>query len=119
MLIRPPESRLGPLSADERQERLQRSPLKGRYDQMIDRESAFEVLQARAAQSQAAPPGTQGQTQPPGQVPAPQRAPARQREGVGEALAKSLARSIGTQLGGQLGRQIIRGVLGSLFGGRR
>lgn len=119
VLIRPPESRLGPLSTDERQERLQRSPLKGRYDQMIDRESAFEVLQARAAQSQAAPPGTQGQTQPPGQVPAPQRAPARQREGVGEALAKSLARSIGTQLGGQLGRQIIRGVLGSLFGGRR
>lgn len=47
-LIRPPSSRLGPLTDDERQQVIAASPLAGVYDQMIDRESAFEVLKARA-----------------------------------------------------------------------
>ncbi|HHH12756.1 MAG TPA: DUF853 family protein, partial [Thiolapillus brandeum] len=39
ILIRPPASRIGPLTAQERKEILSRSPLKGKYDQEIDRES--------------------------------------------------------------------------------
>ncbi|HEY0675337.1 MAG TPA: helicase HerA-like domain-containing protein, partial [Immundisolibacter sp.] len=48
-LIRPPASRLGPLTAPERAEHLARSPLAGRYDTPVDRESAHELLAARAA----------------------------------------------------------------------
>lgn len=47
-LIRPPSSRLGPLSAEERTQVVGVSPLAGIYDQPVDRESAFEVLKARA-----------------------------------------------------------------------
>ena len=55
-LIRPPEGRIGPLTAGERQELMQRSPVLNKYDEMIDRESAHEILSKRAedlAQKQA------------------------------------------------------------------
>ena len=47
------ESRIGPLSDTERAERITRSPLKGKYDTVIDRESAYEVLRQRAERKQA------------------------------------------------------------------
>jgi DNA helicase HerA-like ATPase len=47
-LIRPPSSRLGPLKDEERAALIAASPLAGIYDETIDRESAFEVLRARA-----------------------------------------------------------------------
>ncbi|MDA4630242.1 DUF853 domain-containing protein, partial [Escherichia coli] len=52
-LIRPPAGRIGPLTVDERQKLINASPVAGQYDQMIDRESAYEVLQKKAAQGQA------------------------------------------------------------------
>jgi len=48
-LIRPPASRLGPITPEERQGIMANSPVGGQYDQAIDRESAFELLQKRAA----------------------------------------------------------------------
>ena len=47
-LIRPPSSRLGPLKDEERAALMAASPLRGIYDEAVDRESAFEVLKARA-----------------------------------------------------------------------
>ncbi len=47
-LIRPPASRLGPLTDAERQKIIAESPLAGQYDNTVDRESAFEILQKRA-----------------------------------------------------------------------
>lgn len=44
ILVRPPTSRIGPLNTEERTAVLQRSPLKGRYDEVLDRESAYEVF---------------------------------------------------------------------------
>jgi hypothetical protein len=105
-LIRPPESRIGPLSTDERREIIARSPLGGRYEQATDRHSAYEMLQQRAA--------SVSDTGPAGKPPQATRARPK-RQSVGEAMIKSAARTIGSQLG----RQIIRGILGSLFGGRR
>ena len=101
VLMAPPESRLGPLTAAERAERVTRSPLAGRYDKPVDRESAYEVLKQRSGQkldSDAAP------------AQARKRA---SREGVLEAMTKSAMRAVGSQLG----REIVRGVLGSLLGG--
>lgn len=45
--IIPPEGRAGALTADERRATIQASPFFGKYDQAVDRESAFEFLTAR------------------------------------------------------------------------
>ncbi len=104
ILMRPPHSRIGPLTADERQERIERSPLRGKYEQTLDRESAYERLQQKAAsQARSAEES-------------PSRSPRRRarRQSVGEAFLKSAVRSIGRQIG----RELIRGLMGSLLGRR-
>lgn len=50
-LIRPPSSRLGPLTEAERAKILAESPLSGQYDKPVDRESAFEILKKRAVEA--------------------------------------------------------------------
>src|SRR6185369_10029716 len=50
-LIRPPQSRIGPASDAERQAAIRASLLHGIYEKSIDRESAYEILKNRAAQS--------------------------------------------------------------------
>src|SRR6185369_1434900 len=60
-MIFPPASRLGPLSAEERQAIIQASPLLATYGQTVDRESAYETLRGKPA---ARPPA-------PGAIPAP------------------------------------------------
>jgi len=114
ILIRPPASRIGPLSDAERQEILQRSPLKGRYDQAVDRESAYEMLKKRAGETARMEPAEHARSE---QEKAARKTGGRRsnRQSVWEAMAKSAARSVGSSLG----RQIMRGVLGSLLGGRR
>ncbi|MBZ9741045.1 MULTISPECIES: helicase HerA-like C-terminal domain-containing protein [unclassified Mesorhizobium] len=129
-LIRPPSSRLGPITPAERQKLIGESPVIGQYDQVIDRESAFEMLQKKAkeaqdAEAQAQQAGSGGSRWTiPGfgnDDPAPQsggrRAPAPRpsnRQTVAEAAIKSVVRSVGSSVG----RAIVRGILGSLSRGR-
>ncbi|PKN40014.1 MAG: ATP-binding protein [Deltaproteobacteria bacterium HGW-Deltaproteobacteria-18] len=117
ILIRPPYSRIGPLTEQERATMLSRSPLKGRYDAAVDRESAFELLQVRASESMArAEEARQAETQARSKgTDSGWFSGSGRRQGVAEALVKSTVRTIGTQLG----REILRGVLGSLFGRKR
>ena len=115
ILIRPPRSRIGPLDDGQRQQLMARSPLRGRYDAAVDRESAFELLQLRAQRSQLQDPA-RGKTGEGGTGSALDwLSGSGRRQSVGEALVKSTVRTIGNQLG----RQIVRGLLGSLFGGRK
>ncbi|MBD3619695.1 MAG: DUF853 family protein [Chromatiales bacterium] len=109
VLICPPESRMGPLTDAERAEHLQRSPLRGRYDETVDRHSAYEMLKKRAAEQEAT------EAEKPQQAARTTARPRSNRQSTGEAFIKSAARSIGSQLG----RQIVRGILGSLLGRRR
>jgi len=109
-LIRPPESKIGPLIEDQRSELIGRSPFKGRYDQMVDRESAYEMLKHKAEQQ-----AFQAQAARDLKASTTRRSGASNRQSVGEALIKSTARTIGSQLG----RQIVRGIMGSLLGGKR
>jgi len=116
VLIRPPGSRIGPLTAAERKEIMSRSPLKGYYEKTVDRESAYEMLKLRAreqARVEAAEKARIEQEKAAKKA----RAPARRsnRQSVWEAAAKSMARSVSSSLG----RSIVRGILGSLLGGRR
>ena len=110
-LIRPPESRIGPLPEEERQERIERSPLKGRYDNVMDRESAYEILKERAKERQIQLDELERENT----KEKSQSKSGSKRQSLGEAFIKSASRSIGSQVG----RQIIRGIMGSLFGGRR
>ena len=114
VLICPPQSRLGPLTETERSEQLARSPLRGRYETALDRESAFEKLAARAQQA-ATEAQQQAQQKEEEKMARKQRAETSATEELMGAFAKSAARSIGSQLG----RQLLRGVLGSLLGGKK
>jgi uncharacterized protein len=118
VLVRPPASRIGPVSDDERQSIIQRSPVLGKYDQLVDRESAYEQLKARASGAEPARSRTGEPQKPAGEASGwglPDILVGNQRrQGVLEAMAKSAARTIGSTIG----REIIRGVLGSILKGK-
>jgi predicted component of type VI protein secretion system len=80
--------------------------VRGLYDQVQDRLSAYEKLQPAGAETAAPSP------QPQPRQPAPR---ASNRQSFGEAFAKSMLRTIGSQVG----RELIRGVLGSLTAASR
>ncbi len=135
-LIRPPSSRLGPVTQAERRTLIQSSPVFGVYDRTRDRQSAFEILTGRAedaqrqeqsrrdeeerhAQKHGEPRRTRSGFQLPdfGRDDSPRRSSVErrssrrsQRESVLEAGLKSAARSLGSSLG----RALVRGLLGSL-----
>jgi len=114
VLMRPPESRIGPLTAEERTEAIGRSPMKGRYDEEIDRESAYEKLRERAeddAKQQIVEAAEKMRTKEAKKS----KSKSRRSDSVGEALMKSVVRSAGSQIA----RTLVRGALGSLLGGRR
>jgi uncharacterized protein len=126
--IVPPGTRVGPISAQERGQLIGTSPLAGVYDKTEDRESAYEKLTQRVAETAATgkPVGAAaGQKQSAGggefldglgSIFGGSTGPrGGRREGAIEAAAKSAARAVGSQVG----REIVRGVLGSLFGGGR
>ena len=120
-LIRPPTARVGPITPEERKAVMAASPVRGKYDSLIDSESAYEVLQKRM-EKEAAPPeqpsggggilgdllggggGRSGE--------APRRGSTRMT--TTEVVVKQVARSVAAAVGTQLGRALIRGVLGSL-----
>ena len=112
--VLPPRSRLQPLSPEERAATVRESTVYGRYEQPIDRESAYEKLRARAQAAQPPAPAPAGRPGARGQR-GVLRDPGEKTMDMIESVAKSAARAAGTQLG----REIMRGVLGSLFGGRR
>jgi DNA helicase HerA-like ATPase len=113
ILIRPPESQIGPISEAQRAELLSRSPFKGRYDQEIDRESAYEMLRKKA-QQQKETAEAEKKDKEAAREEKKVAAAASRRQTVTEALLKNAVRSIGTTVG----RQIVRGIMGSLLGRR-
>jgi DNA helicase HerA-like ATPase len=111
----PPRSRIGPITPEERAGLMRSSPVAGKYDQALDRESAYEKLSGRAeepasekAKPPAAPTGAGG-------VLTNILVGDGKRQGVAETLAKSVMRGVGSQVGTKLGRAVFRGVLGSLL----
>ena len=127
-LIRPPFSQLGPVTPDKRRALIAGSPLAGKYETLVDRDSAFERLARRAAdaareanaEAPAAPAddGLQnarrwdgGRT---GGTVKPAAKPSSRSDSVGEVFAKSFARQLGTKSG----QAIVRGILGGLFKAR-
>jgi DNA helicase HerA-like ATPase len=141
-LIRSPSARVGPVTADERKAVIGKSPVKGKYETAVDRESAYEKLKQRASTEAADP------TQAPRGQPQPEQAPSggvggwlgtifgtNRKRGerlttgqyvtrevtravVGRAagqIAADLGKSIGGKMGGTIGRAIVRGTLGGIL----
>ena len=139
-LIRPPSSRLGPLTEAERKKVIAQSPVGAQYDKTQDRESAYEILKKRAKEkaeledqmreqedSEREERGRPRRSRSGFQLPdfdrddrptkksrskssTRRKRSSRSRQTVAEAAMKSAARSIATSLG----RALVRGILGSL-----
>ena len=126
--ICPPRSQIGPIKPELRRQLIQASVVFGTYEQVVDRESAYERLK-----------GVHG-----GPAPGPSAAPAPESSGGGffsnlfgggnsnpaplmagrprggrapESLAQTMAKSAVRTIGSTVGREIIRGLMGSIFGG--
>ena len=143
-MIRPPKSRMGSITPTERQVIVGRSPVSGRYEKAVDRESAYELLTqrtSRAAEEAGAAKAQADQAKADaaaakaaakadadwkkdvrdaygsgsrGRSPAAPRAPSRRSDTVVETAVKSATRSLATSIGSQVGRSLLRGILGSL-----
>ena len=131
--IVPPRGQIGAITSEQRQQIIASSVLRGHYETLVDRESAYEKLQERAGQK-ARITGTPV-AEPRASVPAgakegffkqvigeigsifqPTVGP---RGGVRDSVATSMAKSAARAASSQVGRQVVRGLLGGILGGRR
>jgi DNA helicase HerA-like ATPase len=141
-LICPPSARVGPITPEERRVVIAKSPVKGKYDQAIDPESAYEQLQKRieATAEQGPPAGTEeagqaggllgglgsvlgsifGTTRKRGERLSPGQTIAREvtrtvTNRVAGQIAADVGKSIAGSMGGSVGRAIVRGALGGIL----
>ena len=125
--VLPPGSQIGPITPEQRQGLLDNSLVAGVYEKTVDRESAYEKLQGRAAASApsagAAPSGGAAGQNASGGIMGGIKdvlfGTTGPRGGMHDGLAQSMAKSAVRTMGSAVGREIIRGVLGSIFGGKR
>ncbi|MEM8775029.1 MAG: helicase HerA-like domain-containing protein [Pseudomonadota bacterium] len=128
-LIRPPSSKLGPIDEAMRKNIIAASPVAGKYEALLDRKSAFEMLQKRAEdaarqaeeaeakaeeQSAAEREFNAGRRYSGSKVGRSSSRSPRRGKSFGEAVASVVIK----ELKGTTGRRIVRGILGGLFKGR-
>ena len=104
-MIRPPSSKLGPVSKGVRKSVMMDSDLSDKYDETVDNESAYEILQERA--EQAAKQAEKAEAKP-------KKKKSSNRQSVSEAAIKSLVRSMSSSAGRTITREIMRGIMGAL-----
>lgn len=108
VLIKPPQSKIGPITPEQRNGFIQKSVVFGKYEDTIDSESAYEKIQKLNLEAEE----KETEEIKEKSTPTPR---ASTRQSVGEAMVKTVARTAANEVG----RQIIRGLLGGIFGGRR
>lgn len=138
-LIKAPASRVGPLSPQERGIMIQTDAIGDKYDTLIDRESAEEILAAKGQQAAAAAAEAKAQVAADKEAAIAAKAQAKadataakelarqqavaareaakpsMAEKMVQSAARSAATSVGRQLAGSFGKSLVRGILGSLF----
>jgi uncharacterized protein len=138
-LIKAPASRVGPLTAQERGIMIQTDAIGDKYDTLIDRESAEEILAAKGQQAAAAAAEAKAQVAADKEAAIAAKAQAKadataakelarqqaaaareaakpsMAEKMVQSAARSAATSVGRQLAGSFGKSLVRGILGSLF----
>ncbi|MEO0402400.1 MAG: helicase HerA-like domain-containing protein [Pseudomonadota bacterium] len=128
-LIRPPSSQLGPITKAERAAHMAAGDMAGKYDERLDRTSAFEILKGRAdkAAAEAAVSEEAAEEQTPvlrefnaarrysaKGVPRSSTRKTRASTSFGEAMTQMVVK----ELTGTTGKRMVRGILGGLFKGR-
>lgn len=128
-LIRPPSSQLGPITHTEREAQLSASPVAGKYEAVLDRHSAYEILKERAAEAAEAAEDAERAEDEAEAAEAEYKAGRRysgkrvarsssRGRRKSESFAEALTKNVMKELTGTTGRRMIRGVLGGLFKGR-
>ena len=123
-MIRPPHSRLGPVSTGERAVFISTSAVSGKYEERVDRESAEEILKARAEEVSAAAAEKKAATEAAKAEAAADKEQARAarhakaNRGIGEEVAIQLGKSVQRQVVNRIAGSLVRGLLGGLFKGR-
>ena len=102
--ILPPRSLVGPASSERRREAMRDSRISGRYEALIDRDSAYEILQRKVMQEQES---RQAESAPP----PPERRPGRAPDSIMTTMAKTAVNTFGRQIA----RDLVRGLLGSFM----
>lgn len=118
----PPLGQIGPVTPEQRQQLIASSLVAGIYEKAVDRESAFEMLAAKAelrAAESAALEQAKADEKAAKEAEKAERAAARAPDTLIESVTKSVARSASSSIGRQIGNTIVRGVLGSIFGGSK
>ena len=127
-MICPPRSQIGAITPEERKQIIASSIVAGVYEKAVDRESAYELLQARAGQATNASGGVQ-QAQPPAasqsqQPSQPASAPwynvlteGTGKTGRGDSILETATKTVVRTMGSTVGRELVRGIMGSLLGG--
>jgi DNA helicase HerA-like ATPase len=129
----PPHSRIGPVTPEQRQQLRDTSIVAGQYEQVADRESAYEILKGKAdnmaalsaeqAEAEAAAAEIEAQrvaeeaARKAEETAAKEAARGADRSSRSDSTVEAFAKSAARAVGSNLGRQIVRGVLGSIFGG--
>ncbi len=125
--ICPPRCRMGSLTPEERNSLKLNSPVSIKYDNAVNRESAYEILNKRTIERNAIAQeaeAAKAETRPEAKAEKKEESKGmlgdmlwgtKKRQGMVETMAKQAARTVGNQLGSK----ILRGVLGGIFGGKR
>ena len=134
--VMPPYSAFSPISAEERQVIIGQSIVAGVYDQAVDRDSAYEMLQKKVLQQSQQKQADELEKQQSKEQDALAKQQAkeqerfakeqqkaaekaqRDREKLTQDIVGTFAKSAARSLGGSTGQKIVRGLLGSLFGKR-
>ena len=127
VLIKPPASRVGPLSPQERATFVTTDAVASKYDQAVDRDSAHEMLAARAqaaveaeeaARQKAAAEAEAARQAKEAEKLEAQRRREESKPSMTDKIVTSATRAAASSIGRQIGNQILRGILGGLMRGR-
>ena len=132
--VMPPYSSFTPITPEERQIIISQSIVAGVYDQAVDRDSAYEMLQKKVLQQSQQKQADELEKQQSKEQDALAKQQAkeqerfakeqqkaaekaqRDREKLTQDIVGTFAKSAARSLGGSTGQKIVRGLLGSLFG---
>ncbi|WP_343596807.1 helicase HerA-like domain-containing protein [Acinetobacter sp.] len=123
--IMPPASSFTPITTEERHILIQHSIIAGIYEKVLDRDSAYEMLQRKVAENvqqqqaqvEAAQQAKEQERLAKEQQKAAEKAQ-RDKEKLTQDILGTFAKSAARTLGGPTGQKLIRGLLGSFFGNR-
>lgn len=120
-LVRPPASRLGPATSAERKAVMKDSPLGGVYDERVDAESAYEMLNVKkAAMAKAEAEEEEAEAEAKAEAAAKKAAAKKPsaRRSTGRKKQSAFTREIKREarlLARREGRKLLRGLLGSMM----